>query len=352
MSSRDVASPVALGALVLRHRLAAAPMATNLAAPDGTATPELLAHYRALAASGVALVTVESAAVSPEAVAAPRNLGVFDAGCGPGLQALARVLREAGALSCLQLWHAGSRALRPPWAGRNVADLGAADLRAVQAQFAAAARRALAAGFDAVEVHAAHGYLLHELYCPCASPTSQQEPAAAGAKTEKLLAVVAAVSAEAGADRPVIVRLSATCGRQGVVTEATVGALVRDLAGLGCAAISVSAGHNSTALVATPPAATAPGYLLPYAARVKRQTRLPVLAAGRLHDRGTIDQALAGGAADVILAGRALLADPQWASKILAGTIVRTCCYCNRCYEGLKAGLPLQCRGAGSEGYA
>lgn len=344
MPEISLTTPLAVGRMVLPNRLLAAPMATNLAGPDGEVTPALLDHYRRLAGSGVSLVVVESARVSPDAAASPRNLGVFAAAQLDGLSALAAAIRARGARSCLQLWHPGSRSSGGPWSGLTCADFTPQMLSAAREQFAAAATRAVAAGFDAVEVHAAHGYLLHELLCPRShrGPDGACVPLAVRAAC--LLETVTQTIAATASAVPVLVRLSAACGHPGGLALSEVIWLVERLKLCGCAAVSLSGGHSSVALLPPNAADTLPGYLLPLSAAVKATTDLPVLLAGRLHERETIQAALADHALDAVMAGRALLADPHWATHVLAGEPVTACRYCNRCYDGLKAGLALQCR--------
>ncbi|MCL6450265.1 MAG: NADH:flavin oxidoreductase [Acetobacteraceae bacterium] len=310
--------------LRLRNRLAMPPMATELAGPRGEVTPAHLEHYRARAEAGVGLIIVEHSFVAPEGRLSPRQLGAWDDALVPGLRELAQAIRAAGACAALQISHAGSLAqsrltgaepvgpsavLHPR--GKEVPrELSEVGLAGVARAFGQAARRCREAGFDAVEVHGAHGFLLSQFLSPLTNRRSDAYGGGIDRRMRFPLEVVEEVRRAVGPDYPVFYRLGADDRLPGglALDEAVKAAVALERAGVGLLDVSGGLGGSR-------PEGVGPGYFLPLAAGVRAAVKVPVLNAGGLDDPEVAEAALREGKADIIGVGRALLADPGWVAR-------------------------------------
>ncbi len=327
--------PLALGSLRLENRIVIAPMC-QYSAIDGTPGDWHLVHLGQLAESGAGLLILEATAVSPAGRISPQDLGLYSDANEAGL---ARVLKAVRAIApipiAMQIAHAGRKAsVHVPWEGGGqiaphapggwkteapsalpFADggdapiaLDAAGLARVREDFVQTAQRAARLGIAAIEIHGAHGYLLHEFL----SPLSNQRVDRYGGSLENRmrfpLEVFEAVRAAFPAERPVWVRISASDWVDGGwdVDQSVV--FSRALAARGCAAIHVSSGGLSPAQ-AIP---LGPGYQVPFARRIKAEVGLPTIAVGLITEPQQAEEILASGDADAIALGRAMLYDPRW----------------------------------------
>ena len=327
--------PLKIGSLELENRIVIAPMC-QYSADQGSATDWHAMHLGHLAISGAALLIIEATAVSPQGRITPGDLGLYsDANEAALARVLAGVRAHAPIKVGLQLAHAGRKASsRAPWeggqqiasadAGGWVAEapsalphspgeepphaLDAAGLARVRDAFAHAATRAARLGLEALELHAAHGYLLHEFLSPL---SNQRDDAYGGSLENRLrfpLEVFDAVRAAFPADRPVWVRLSATDWVEGGWDLDSSVAFAKALATRGCAAIHVSTGGVS-------PQQKIPlsaGYQVPFAARIKAETGLPTIAVGLITEPAQAEAIVASGQADAVALARAMLYDPRW----------------------------------------
>ena len=327
-------SPLALRAVTLRNRIAVSPMC-QYSATDGRADDWHLVHLGARAVGGAGLVVFEATAVEARGRISPADLGLWE---DAQIEPLARVVRfvEAqGAAPALQLAHAGRKAsVRPPWDAGGAplspaeggwktvgpsaipfADgyatphaLDSGEIAAVVRAFAAAARRAAAAGFGAVEVHAAHGYLLHQFLSPL---SNRREDAWGGSfenRTRLVREVVAAVRAEWPESLPLLVRISATDWADGGWDAEQSVALARGLGALGVDLVDVSSGG----LVATAKVPAGPGYQAAFAERIRREAGVRTGAVGMITSPEQADHAIRSGQADVVLLAREMLRDPHF----------------------------------------
>ncbi len=330
----DLFSPLELRSVTLRNRIAVSPMC-QYSATDGRATDWHLVHLGARAVGGAALVVFEATAVEPRGRISPADLGLWE---DAQIEPLARVVRfvEAqGAVAALQLAHAGRKAsVRPPWdqGGAPIPDdaggwtpvapsavpfadgypaphaLDAGELAGVVRAFAAAARRAAAAGFRAIEVHAAHGYLLHQFLSPL---SNRREDAWGGSlehRTRLTREVVAAVRAEWPERLPLLVRISATDWVEGGWGADDSVALARMLLPLGVDLVDVSSGG----LVPHAKVPVGPGYQTAFAERIRRETGMRTGAVGMITSPEQADHVIRTGQADLVLLARELLRDPHF----------------------------------------
>ncbi len=327
-------SPIRLGPLTLANRIMVSPMC-QYSAVDGNPVDWHLIHLGSLAISGAGLLCVEATAVRPEGRIAPGCLGLYSDENQAGLQRVVAALRSVSGIAlAIQLSHAGRKASsRAPWDGgaliapdaggwRPLAPsaishrpeepaaqaMSEDDIQRVVGSFAQAARRARQIGFDAIELHMAHGYLLHQFLSPL---SNRREDAYGGSLENRMrlpLEVFRAVAEAAGPQIAVGVRLSATDWVEGGWDPAQTVALSRRLEQLGCAFLDISSGGVSYQQKIP----LAPGYQVPFAAQVKREVAIPVVTVGLVTQAAQAEQIIAEGSADMVALARAFLHDPRW----------------------------------------
>jgi 2,4-dienoyl-CoA reductase-like NADH-dependent reductase (Old Yellow Enzyme family) len=327
--------PWRLGALELANRIVIAPMC-QYSAIDGTPGDWHMIHLGQMAVSGAGLLILEATAVSPEGRISPADLGLYDDANEAGLARILVALRAHSRMPiAMQVSHAGRKAsCRAPWQGgaqihpgepggwqtlapsaRPHADtdtaplaLDTAGMAKVRADFAATARRAARLGLDGIEIHAAHGYLLHQFLSPIANARDDAYGGSLENRMRFPLEVFDAVREAFPAERPVWVRISATDWVPGGWDIAGTVALSQALKQRGCAAIHVTTGGVSPAQAIK----LGPGYQVPYAQRVKAEVGLPTLAVGLITEARQAEANDANAEADAISLARAMLYDPRW----------------------------------------
>jgi 2,4-dienoyl-CoA reductase (NADPH2) len=350
-------SEATVGGLTLKNRLTMAPLYLGYAGEGGTISDMLLEHYRLMARSGVALVVVENATVDyHRGSGSPRTLRADTDANLEGLQRLARVIQEEGALAGLQINHAGrfAHAAQEPLApsavetfGRVPKTLDRDAIAPIIDQYAKAARRAKTAGFDMVELHGGTGYLLAQFL----SPRTNQRMDAYGGTLEKrgrfALEVVAAVQAAVG-DFPVGYRFLADEWLPDGLQLEESKAFAARLARAGVDYISVMGGtYESFALPEVVAKSQQPGYMLDLAAAIRSAVDVPIIAAGRLGHANVAEQAISDGQTDLIGLARGLWADPAWPHKVQAGReteIIACDPHCgDACMQMVMKGRPAFC---------
>ncbi len=326
-------SPFAVRGLTLRNRIAVSPMC-QYSSTDGFATDWHLVHLGSRAVGGAGLVFTEAAAVSAPGRISPHDLGIYDDRHVEPLARAVRFVRSHGAAAGIQLAHAGRKAsTKRPWEGGApltaaegawpvigpsplpFADgyptpqaLSEAGIQAIIADFRHAARRALAAGFDLIELHAAHGYLLHSFL----SPLSNQRTDAYGGNLENRMRFVREVAATVRGiipdAMPLFVRISATDWTDGGWDVEQSVVLARALAKDGVDLIDCSSGGG----VAKARIPIGPGYQVPLAEQVRRAAGIPTAAVGMITEPAQADTIVRAGQADLVLLARAFFRDPYW----------------------------------------
>lgn len=327
-------SPLTLRQLTLPNRIAVSPMC-QYSARDGMANDWHLVHLGSRAVGGAGLVIVEATAVAAEGRISPEDLGLWKDEQVEPLRRITRFIEEQGAISGIQLGHAGRKASAwRPWLGKpgcvpidqggwvpvgpsSIAfdphyavprELDEADIAAVIEAFVRAAERALAAGFKVVEVHAAHGYLLHQFLSPLSNQRQDHYGGSFDNRIRLLLDVTRAVRAVWPDELPLFVRLSATDWvEDGWNADETV-ELARRLKLLGVDLVDVSSG--GTAANADIP--VGPGYQTEFAERVRREADVATGTVGMITEAVQAEHILRTGQADLILLARELLRDPYW----------------------------------------
>jgi 2,4-dienoyl-CoA reductase-like NADH-dependent reductase (Old Yellow Enzyme family) len=357
-------APGRIGPVEMRNRVVMPPMTTRLADAQGYVTDATVAYFRARAAGGVGLVTVEMA--SPEKVGRhrARELGIFDDRFLPGLKRLVDAIHSAGAKASIQLGHGGGHTRadicgEPPIApsaiphfvfevtGATIVPIEMTRERIAESTraFIAAAVRARQAGFDCVEIHVAHGYLLSQFLCPEENRRTDEYGGSLENRARFALEVTRGIK-RAVPDAGVIFRLSVDdLFPAGMPLQEGL-QVVQWAEQAGADAIHVSAGHYRSipsAQVMTPPMAYPDALFLGYAEQVKAVVGVPVIAVGRLGDPAIAMSVVDDGKADFVALGRTLIADPEWVNKVAAGTAIRPCLACNTCVNEMRGGAPLGC---------
>jgi 2,4-dienoyl-CoA reductase-like NADH-dependent reductase (Old Yellow Enzyme family) len=326
-------SPLRLRATVLPNRIGVSPMC-QYSAVEGRATDWHLVHLGGLAQGGSGLVLTEAAAVSREGRISPQDLGLWEDGQVEPLARAAAFLKAQGAVPGVQLAHAGRKAgTRPPWEGgrpippdrggwrpvapselpfdagwETPAALDGLGIRKVREDFKAAARRALEAGFQVAEIHAAHGYLLHQFLSPLSNRRQDAYGGSFRNRTRLLTEVVEDLRDLWPGSLPLLVRISATDWVEGGWDPDQSVELARDLLALGVDLVDCSSGG----LVPRAPIPAAPGYQVAFAERIRRETGMPTAAVGLITSPAQAQAILDQGQADLVLLGRELLRNPRW----------------------------------------
>ena len=357
MSTPAILQPLPLGALTARNRLWLAPMCMySVTAHDGAPTDWHVLHYAARAQGGFGTIVVEATAVTDNGRLSPADLGLWEDSQVAGHRRLVQAMHDGGALAGIQLGHGGRKAGTPRWLptgdgaapdqGARTATLEGWDLVAPSAvaypghalprrmsteeiaaavrAFAEAARRCVEAGYDLIELHGAHGYLIHEFLSPLSNERTDSYGGSPAGGRRFLLEVVTAVRGVIGPDRALGVRLSATDWAEGGLTVEDTEALSRELVTAGVDALHVSSAGNVPAHLPT-----GPGYQVHLADAVKRAVagmRTPdgrepvVVAVGMITGGAQAEQVLLSGQADAVAVGRYALRDPyaplRWAHEL------------------------------------
>jgi len=327
-------TPITLREVTVRNRVWVSPMC-QYSAVDGLPDDWHLVHLGSFARGGAGLVFTEATAVVPEGRISPADTGIWN---DEQQQAWARIVsfvHAQGATAGIQLAHAGRKASsQAPWLGRGaVADqdggwepvgpspvafpglrdprgLDEAGIRRVVTAFGDAAERAIAAGFDVLEIHAAHGYLLHEFLSPLSNQREDRYGGSFDNRVRLLLEVVSEVRGRVASGVPVVVRVSATDWVEGGWTPDDSVRLAPLLAEAGVDLVDVSSGGNALADIPVEP-----GYQVPFARRIRSETGLATGAVGMITEPKQAEEIVADGSADVVLLARALLRDPHWALR-------------------------------------
>ena len=316
--------PLSVGRLRFKNRIVMPPMAIDLATERGGVTEALIAHYTRRA-SGVGLVIVEHSYVAQDGKLTPRQLGIYDDALIDRLSHLAKSVQAKGTHVCIQINHAGRRASSSICGTQPVApsliaasdsnelprELGRNEIRRLAIMFAEAARRASQSGFDSVEVHGAHGFLLNQFTSPLSNRRTDEYGGSFENRIRFALEVVKEVTGAVGSEFPVLYRLGAYDGPEDGITIDECQAFARKLVEAGVAVIDVSGGLIGS----RPEGMQSQGYFLPLAERIKQAVQVPVIGVGGIKDPKFADEAIRQGRVDLVAVGRAILTDPDWPLK-------------------------------------
>jgi 2,4-dienoyl-CoA reductase-like NADH-dependent reductase (Old Yellow Enzyme family) len=332
----DLLSPLTIRGVTLRNRIAMSPMC-EYSAIDGFASDWHLVHLGSRAVGGAALVVVEATAVTPEGRISPGDLGIWKDEHVDMLARIARFIDAQGGVPGIQLAHAGRKAscdlawkggvsLRPEHGGWPVVGpspvpfeeghpvptpLDEAGINGVVAAFEAGARRVLKAGFKVIEIHAAHGYLLHEFLSPISNRRNDQYGGNLENRMRLLLRVVERLRGLMPEALPLFVRISATDWAEGGWDIDQSVQLARQLKALGVDLIDVSSGGT----VASARIPVAKGYQVPFARRIREEVEIRTGAVGLITEPHHADEIITAGDASLVFIAREMLREPYWALK-------------------------------------
>ena len=359
--------PLTINGMRLRNRLALPPITTCYGTPDGEVTEGVIGFNRQRARH-VGLVVVEAAAVRPDGRITPRSIGVWDDGLIPGLRRLAQAIKGEGAAAVLQIGHAGSSAVVVDGGIRRASPSGVAtrpspeptvlDERQIAefvAAFAEGAVRAAEAGFDGIELHGAHHYLISQFLSPLTNRREDRYGGDAAGRATFAVEVVRAVRNRLGRGYPILFRMNTVELVEGgqSVADSVVAARRLEEAGVDAihSSLTAQAGwredgglrflQTASALSKEQPY----GAAVPYAAELKRSVGVPVMAVGKLGDPSESARVVEQGLVDLVAIGRQMIADPLTAEKILSGRgaeIIR-CKECRSCFASIGKGQPMVC---------
>ncbi|MBN2397830.1 MAG: FAD-dependent oxidoreductase [Deltaproteobacteria bacterium] len=354
---QHILSPITVKGVEIPNRVVMPPMGTNLGNADGTVSEANIAYLRRRARGGPGLIITEIVAAHPDGIAINTQLGAYDDRFIPGLAKLVEVAHEAGSKIFMQVHHAGRESLHMLSKGRAVGpsaipsliyqipprEMTIDDIRETIAAFGSAARRAREAGFDGVELHCAHGYLLTQFL----STLSNQRTDEYGGATLKerarfVVEVIEAVRREVGDAFPVSIRISTEEFIKGGYTADDMQTILPDFVSAGVDIIHASFGtHGSPGGITSAPIEYEPGFNAWLARKVKDVVDVPVIAVGRFNDPALADEIIGRGDADLVAFGRQFLADPDFLIKAREGRTedIRKCLACNQgCIERLILG--------------
>ena len=356
-------TPARIGSVEIRNRIVMPPMTTRLADKEGRVTDDTVNYYMARVRGGVGLVTVEMA--SPERAGRHRlrELGIYDDQFLPGLSRLTAEIHRGGGKCSIQLGHGGghtrfdicgeipvapSAIPHPVYEVTNQTIVPRAmtviDIHNTVRAFAAAAARAEKAGFDCVEIHAAHGYLISQFLTPFENRRTDQYGGDLENRARIGLEVLRAC--KAAVNIPVIYRLSVDDYFPEGLQYADGKQVALWAAQAGADALHIAAGHYRSLPSAArmiPPMNYPDATFLAYAAAVKKEVSVPVIAVGRLGDPDVAAEAIEMGKADFIALGRTSIAEPEWVEKLKRGEPARRCLACNTCVNEMRGGAQLRC---------
>jgi 2,4-dienoyl-CoA reductase-like NADH-dependent reductase (Old Yellow Enzyme family)/thioredoxin reductase len=353
--------PGQIGPLRLKNRVVMGPMGTNFGTTDGFSTERDKIYYAERARGGAAMIITEAMVVSGNARNHRASLCIFDDRFIPGLSDLTKAIHQAGALVCAQLNHRGMLLRRSvlgmepvgpspgknPATGDEVRALTTHDIAEIQEQFLTSAVRLYRAGYDAIELHAANGYLFQQFFTPRHNRREDDYGGSVENRMRLLMETVKLIRSELP-DFPMMVRLSATEYVDGGYSVDDIVALSTALEAAGVVAIDLSGGTNETPELSRyciQPPSFPRRFLEPYARPIKDAVGVPVIMAGRMLTPEDAEGVLQAGSADYIALCRALVADPHWCLKAFGEVKrpIRHCISCNVCFERLTLELDVAC---------
>jgi 2,4-dienoyl-CoA reductase-like NADH-dependent reductase (Old Yellow Enzyme family) len=334
MSTLGLFTPLTLRSVTFRNRIGVSPMC-QYSSHDGFASDWHLVHLGSRAVGGAGMVMAEATAVTADGRISPQDLGIWSDAHIEGLARCARFIEDQGAVAAIQLAHAGRKAStpapwhegkvlteedggwRPIWAPSSIpfspdyptpSELDKARIAEIIGAFARAAGRAFDAGFRALEIHAAHGYLLHEFLSPLSNRRDDEYGGSFDNRTRIVRETVEAVRVVWPEELPLFIRISATDWTEGGWDADQSVELARQLKPLGIDFVDCSTGG----LVPSARIPLSPGYQVPFAERIRKETGLATAAVGLIREPAQAQEIIQSEQADMVLLAREMLRDPYW----------------------------------------
>lgn len=326
-------SPIKIGTMEVRNRFVVPPMGTNFANPDGSVSQQLIDYWAARAKGGYGLLIVEVTAVDPLGKAIPWQPGIWDDEFITGWRKLTDEVHKYGAKVAVQLHHAGRQTTHEVIGAQPVApsaipcpvdremprELTTEEVYNLIEKFGDAARRAMDAGFDAVEVHGAHGYLIAQFMSPYSNKRIDEFGGDFMNRMRFPVEVVKNIRRKVGSGYPIIFRFSGDERVPGGRTIDESRMVARVMEEVGVDSLHVSTGVYGSMPWLIAPSAVAPGYNVYASEEIKKVVNIPVIAVGRINEPLMAEDILEDGKADMVSLGRESLADPELPNKVAAG---------------------------------
>jgi 2,4-dienoyl-CoA reductase-like NADH-dependent reductase (Old Yellow Enzyme family)/thioredoxin reductase len=367
-----VFQPCRIGSLTLKNRLAMSQMTMNYATEDGMVTDKVIAYYRERAKGGVGLILVEGTYFTPEGKGYVRQIGLASQAHVEGLKRLTDVVHglKNDTRIFLQIHHAGGRASSkvtglqpvapsavPPYPGAETPRaLTCEEISGLIEAHVEATNRAREAGFDGVDIHCAHGYLVPSFFSPMTNHRTDEYGGDLTGRTRFLLETIRGIRQRLGKAYPLTIKISGDEYIEGGLGISDMIGIARLAQDAGIDGLIVSAGtvggkkiedlNEAHKVMRTLPMMTRPGCLVPLAAEFKKALRIPVITVGRINSIALAEEILSRGKADIVAIGRPLLADPQLPKKAAEGREeeIRPCIACNEgCYKRIFQQLDIRC---------
>nr|WP_281250956.1 FAD-dependent oxidoreductase [Sphingopyxis flava] len=387
----NLTSPGRIGTLELRNRMIQTAMGSNQAEPDGNCSDDTIAFYEARARGGAALVNIGAIGVAyPHGLVMRNQVGISEDRFIPGLRRITKSVQAHGAKIVAQLQHGGAGSTgdmiagQPLWVPSNPKAasyvlpgllfddeieqspfglitrppsyhvMDKADIELVVRQFTEGARRAVEAGFDGIEIHGAHGFLIRSFLSPATNTRTDEYGGSVENRARFLIEIIEAIREEIGRDFPLwckfnVIEFNIENGF--TVEDACKVAQLAERAGSDAITCSSYSGASRGKGLVSGSAPMNPANYVAYAAKVREAVNIPVIAAGRL-ELDVASDLLGEGKVDFIGMGRKLLADPELPRKVVAGKAeeIRPCIYCFLCLSELALDQPVRCAANGFTG--
>lgn len=350
--------PGSIGSLHLANRIVRSATAERMADESGAPLPQMTQLYEELARGGTGLIICGHMYVDPSGKAHPGMTGIYDdRHIAPLSDIVAAIHREGGKVAA-QINHGGMKAedvetprapskVVPPLAARTARELETAEIESIIEAFGQAARRVVEAGFDAVQIHSAHGYLGSQFLSPLVNRRADAWGGTAASRSAFLRAVAGEVRRLVGPGYPILVKLGMVDGLDGGLELEESLEVVRGLEECGVDALEISGGlsQGRSLNIRAVQEQADEGYFLPFAQRARKQTKLPILLVGGFRSRSVMEEVLASGAADFISLCRPLVCEPDLPSRFAAGDQLRSSCVSgNRCWPELESDIGISCK--------
>jgi len=335
----------------LKNRIVMPSLASFLIENDGSIPRKAIEHYRLRAAGGPAMVIMEACAVAPEGIVSPHQARIYDDRFVEGLSKIARTMKAEGTVPAVQLHHGGRQTstkvigglpvapspLPCPSIRGEVTPLTVDDIHELVQKFGDAADRALAAGFELIEIHGAHGYLVNQFLSKFSNIREDQYGGGIPGRTRFAQEIVREIRKRVGDIYPISFKISAMEFVKGGLDVEQSLEILKILVKEGVDVVQVSAGNDATPEWISQPMFMETACLTDFAWAIKKELDVPIMAVGRINEPLLAEEILKGGKADLICIGRGLLADPAMPKKAMEGRLddIRTCIACNTCMESI-----------------
>ena len=345
--------------LQLKNRIVMPALASFLIEDDGSISNDTVEHYRRRAGGGPAMIIMEAHAVSPEGVVSAHQARIYDDRFIEGLSKIAAVMKSEGAVPAIQIHHGGRQTsikvikrkpLAPspipcPAIRGDVEPLTTHGIHEIVQKFGDAAERAKQAGFELIEIHGAHGYLINQFLSKVSNIREDEYGGDTVGRSRFALEIIEEIRRRIGPEFPLSFKISAQeFVPEGLTVTESI-EILKLLAKAGVDVVQVSAGNDITPEWICQPMFMKKACLAESAAQVKKALNIPVMAVGRINDPIIANEVLSKGQADLVCIGRGLLADPDMPNKAREGRLdeIRICIACNTCMESIFRKGRIEC---------